>query len=108
MRKIKCNDEVIVIAGKDKGKRGTVSRLVGDDKVVVAGVNIVKRHTKPNPNAGQAGGIIEKEAAISVSNIAIFNPGTGKADRVGIKVLADATKVRVYKSSGEEIKSAKA
>jgi len=103
MRKIKCNDEVIVIAGKDKGKRGTVSRLVGDDKVVVAGVNIVKRHTKPNPNAGQAGGIIEKEAAIAVSNIAIFNPESSKADRVGFKIEDDGKKTRIFKSTNKAI-----
>lgn len=102
MRKIKCNDEVIVTTGKDKGKRGTVSRLVGDDKVVVAGVNIVKRHTKPNPNAGQPGGIIEKEAAISISNIAIFNPESSKADRVGFKV-ENGKKTRVFKSTNKEI-----
>lgn len=103
MRKIKCNDEVIVIAGKDKGKRGTVSRLVGDAKVVVAGVNIVKRHTKPNPNAGQAGGIIEKEAAISISNIAIFNPESSKADRVGFKIEEDGKKSRFFKSTNKAI-----
>lgn len=102
MRKIKCNDEVIVTTGKDKGKRGTVSRLVGDDKVVVAGVNLVKRHTKPNPNAGQPGGIIEKEAAISISNIAIFNPESSKADRVGFKV-EDGKKTRVFKSTNKVI-----
>ncbi len=102
MRKIKCNDEVIVTTGKDKGKRGTVSRLVGDDKVVVAGVNMVKRHTKPNPNAGQPGGIIEKEAAISISNIAIFNPESNKADRVGFKV-ENGKKTRVFKSTNKEI-----
>lgn len=102
MRKIKCNDEVIVIAGKDKGKRGTVSRLVGTEKVVVGGVNIVKRHTKPNPNAGQAGGIVEKEAAISISNIAIFNPESSKADRVGFKV-EDGKKTRIFKSTNKAI-----
>lgn len=102
MRKIKCNDEVIVIAGKDKGKRGTVTRLVGEDKVVVGGVNIVKRHTKPNPNAGQAGGIIEKEAAISISNVAIFNPESNKADRVGFKV-EDGKKTRIFKSTNKAI-----
>ena len=102
MRKIKCNDKVIVTTGKDKGKRGTVSRLVGDDKVVVAGVNMVKRHTKPNPNAGQPGGIIEKEAAISISNIAIFNPESSKADRVGFKV-ENGKKTRVFKSTNKEI-----
>jgi large subunit ribosomal protein L24 len=102
MRKIKCNDEVIVIAGKDKGKRGTVSRLVGTEKVVVGGVNIVKRHTKPNPNAGQAGGIVEKEAAINISNIAIFNPESNKADRVGIQV-EDGKKTRIFKSTNKAI-----
>ena len=102
MRKIKCNDEVIVIAGKDKGKRGTVTRLVGEDKVVVGGINIVKRHTKPNPNAGQAGGIIEKEAAINISNIAIFNPESSKADRVGFKV-EDGKKTRIFKSTNKAI-----
>lgn len=103
MRKIKCNDEVIVIAGKDKGKRGTVSRLVGDDKVIVAGVNLVKRHTKPNPNAGQAGGIIEKEAAIAISNIAIFNPESSKADRVGFRIEEDGSKSRIFKSTNKAI-----
>ncbi|MEY3668425.1 MAG: hypothetical protein RL572_1965 [Pseudomonadota bacterium] len=103
MRKIKCNDEVIVIAGKDKGKRGTVSRLVGVDKVIVAGVNVVKRHTKPNPNAGQAGGIIEKEAAIDISNIAIFNPESSKADRVGFRIEEDGKKSRVFKSTNKAI-----
>lgn len=102
MRKIKCNDEVIVIAGKDKGKRGTVSRLVGTNKVVVGGVNIVKRHTKPNPNAGQAGGIVEKEAAIDISNIAIFNADSSKADRVGFKV-EDGKKTRIFKSTNKAI-----
>ncbi len=103
MRKIKCNDEVIVIAGKDKGKRGTVSRLVGDDKVIVSGVNIVKRHTKPNPNAGQAGGIVEKEAALDISNIAIFNAEANKADRVGFIVQEDGKKKRVFKSNNQVI-----
>ncbi|MDP1930971.1 MAG: 50S ribosomal protein L24 [Gammaproteobacteria bacterium] len=102
MRKIKSNDEVIVTTGKDKGKRGTVSRFVGADKVVVTGVNIVKRHTKPNPNAGQAGGIIEKEAAISISNIAIFNPESSKADRVGFKI-EDGKKTRIFKSTNKAI-----
>ena len=102
MRKIKCNDEVIVITGKDKGKRGTVTRLVGDDKVVVSGINIVKRHTKPNPNANVAGGIVEKEAALDISNIAIFNPESKKADRVGFKI-DDGKKKRVFKSTNKEI-----
>lgn len=103
MRKLKRDDEVIVITGKDKGKRGTISRLVGDDKVIVVGVNMVKRHTRPNPNAGQPGGIIEKEAALSISNVAIFNPETNKADRVGIKAQDDGDKKRVYKSNGQNI-----
>lgn len=103
MRKLKRDDEVIVIAGKDKGKRGTIARLVGDSRVVVSGVNMVKRHTKPNPNLGQAGGIVEKEAALSISNIAIFNPETDKADRVAIQVAEDGTKSRVFKSNNQPI-----
>lgn len=103
MRKLKRDDEVIVTTGRDKGKRGTISRLVGNDKVIVAGVNMVKRHTKPNPNAGQPGGIIEKEAALSISNVAIFNPETNKADRVGIKVLESGDRKRVFKSNGQDI-----
>ena len=103
MRKLKRDDEVIVITGKDKGKRGTISRLVGADRVMVHGVNMVKRHTKPNPNAGQPGGIVEKEAALRISNVAIFNPETNKADRVGIQVLEDGAKKRVFKSNGQDI-----
>ncbi len=103
MRKLKRDDEVIVITGKDKGKRGTISRLVGTDRVILHAVNMVKRHTKPNPNANQAGGIIEKEAALSISNVAIFNPETNKADRVGIQVLEDGAKKRVFKSNGQDI-----
>lgn len=103
MNKLKRDDEVIVVAGKDKGKRGTISRLVGNDRAVVAGVNMVKRHTKPNPNLGQPGGIVEKEAAIHISNIAIFNAETSKADRVGIEVLEDGVKKRVFKSNGQDI-----
>jgi len=103
MRKLKSNDEVIVIAGKDKGKRGTITRLVGDRKVIIAGINMVKRHTKPNPNAGQPGGIVEREAAMDVSNIAIFNPQTNKADRVGIKNADDGVNKRVFKSNDQEI-----
>lgn len=103
MRKLKRDDDVTVIAGRDKGKRGTIARLVGDDKVIVAGINMVKRHTKPNPNLGQPGGIVEKEAAMSISNIAIYNPETEKADRVGIQVAEDGTKKRVFKSNGQDI-----
>lgn len=102
MNKLKRDDEVIVITGKDKGKRGTISRIVGNDKVVVAGLNMVKRHTRANPNAGQPGGIIEKEAPLHISNVAIFNAAENKADRVGIKV-EDGAKKRVYKSTGQDI-----
>lgn len=102
MLKIKRDDDVVVITGKDKGKRGKVVRVLDNGKVIVSGINMVKRHTKPNPQAGIAGGIVEKEAAIDVSNVAIFNSATGKADRVGFKVDGD-TKVRVFKSSGEAI-----
>jgi large subunit ribosomal protein L24 len=106
MNKIRSGDEVIVIAGRDKGKRGKVSLRVDDSKLVVDGVNLVKKHAKPNPMKGIAGGIIEKTMPIHQSNVAIFNAATGKADRVGIKQLADGKKVRVFKSSGEEIKAA--
>jgi len=100
MNKIKREDEVIVIAGKDKGKRGKVQRLVGETKVLVSGLNMVKRHTKANPQAGVAGGIVEKEAPIQISNVAIFNPKTNKADRIGFRVEGD-TKVRIFKSNNE-------
>ena len=102
MQKIKAKDEVIVIAGKDKGKRGEVRKLLDGDRVIVAGINMVKKHTKPNPQAGVQGGIVEKEAPLSLSNVSIFNPAASKADRVGIK-LVDGKKVRVFKSSGELI-----
>ncbi|MFT4520029.1 MAG: large subunit ribosomal protein L24 [Halioglobus sp.] len=104
MLKIKGDDEVIILAGKDKGKRGKVRKVLDNNKLVVSGVNMIKKHTKPNPQAGIAGGIVEKEAPIQVSNVAIFNPSTSKADRVGIKVEGDR-KVRIFKSSGEEIDS---
>jgi len=103
MAKIKRNDEVIVITGRDKGKRGKVLRVLDDARVTVSGINMVKRHTKANPQAGIAGGIVEKEASIHLSNVALVNPATGKADRVGYKVLADGKKVRVFRSSGESI-----
>ena len=103
MQKIKRDDEVIVLAGRDKGKRGSVTRLRDDGRLYVSGVNMVKRHTKGNPQAGQPGGIIEKEAPIQASNIAIYNNNTNKADRVGFKTLDDGKKVRVFKSTGEEI-----
>ncbi|NCF18451.1 MAG: 50S ribosomal protein L24 [Haliea sp.] len=104
MLKIKRDDEVIILAGKDKGKRGKVRKVLDNNKVIVAGINMVKKHTRPNPQAGVAGGIVEKEAPIQVSNVAIFNPGSNKADRVGFKVDGDA-KVRIFKSSGEVIDS---
>ena len=106
MNKIIKGDEVIVITGRDKGKRGKVSLRADDSHVVVDGINIVKKHAKPNPMKGTTGGIIEKAMPIHQSNVAIFNATTGKADRVGIKQLADGKRVRVYKSSGEEIKVA--
>ncbi|MGS2744901.1 50S ribosomal protein L24 [Vreelandella aquamarina] len=102
MQKIKRDDEVIVIAGKDKGKRGTVKRVL-EERFVVSGVNMIKRHTKPNPMAGNQGGIVEREAPIHASNVAIFNSETGKADRVGFQVQEDGTKVRIYKSTQTQI-----
>jgi large subunit ribosomal protein L24 len=105
MNKIRKGDQVIVLTGRDKGKRGTVTQRVDEDHVLVDGVNVVKKHVKPNPMKGTTGGIVDKTMPIHQSNVAIFNPATGKADRVGVKFLADKTKVRVYKSSGEEIKA---
>ena len=106
MNKIRTGDEVIVITGRDKGKRGKVSFRATDSHVVIDGINIVKKHAKPNPMKGTTGGIIEKAMPIHQSNVAIFNVATGKADRVGVKLQADGKRVRVYKSSGEEIKVA--
>jgi len=105
MNKIRKGDEVIVLAGRDKGKRGKVVLRKDDEKLVVEGINLVKKHTKPNPMKGTTGGIVEKTMPIHQSNVAIFNPATGKADRVGIKVEGDK-RVRVFKSSGEVIKAA--
>ena len=105
MNKIRKGDEVIVLTGRDKGKRGTVSLRVDADHLVVDGVNVVKKHVRPNPLKGTTGGIDDKTMPIHQSNVAIFNPATGKADRVGIKLLDDGKKVRVFKSSGEEIKA---
>ena len=101
MRKIKKGDEVIVLTGRDKGRRGNVLRVLPTDRVVVEGINMVKKHQKPNPLKGTPGGIVEKETAIHVSNVALFNPATGKGDRVGIKALEDGRKVRYFKSNGE-------
>ena len=100
--RIKKGDQVIVVAGKDKGKRGDVVRVVGD-RVIVSNVNIVKRHTKPNPQAGQPGGVIEREASIHVSNVMPFNPASGKGERIGTKVLENGRRIRVFRSSGEAL-----
>ena len=106
MNKIRKGDQIIVLTGRDKGKRGTITLRKDDSYVIIDGINVVKKHTKPNPLKGATGGIIEKSMPIHQSNVAIFNAATGKADRVGIKTAADGKRVRVYKSSGEEIKVA--
>ena len=106
MNKIRKGDEIVVLTGRDKGKRGKIALRKDDSYVLVEGVNVVKKHTKPNPMKGAVGGIVEKSMPIHQSNVAIFNTATGKADRVGIKLLADGKRVRVYKSSGAEIKVA--
>jgi large subunit ribosomal protein L24 len=102
IRKIKQGDQVVVLAGKDKGKQGTVLRVI-DDKLVVESINMVKKHTKANPNKGEPGGILDKEMPLDASNVAIYNPATGKAGRVGIKILEDGRKVRYFKSNGEVV-----
>lgn len=104
MKRIKKGDDVIVISGKDKGRRGTVLRVnAEDDRVLVEGVNVVRKHQKPNPNAGVQGGIVEQERALHVSNVQLFNPVTGKGDRIGIKTLEDGRKVRFFKSNNEVV-----
>jgi large subunit ribosomal protein L24 len=103
MNRIKKGDDVIVIAGKDKGKRGNVLRVLDNGRVMVDGINIIKKHVRPNPQAGETGGIVEQEAAMNISNISLFDAASGKASRVGIKVLEDGKKVRVYKTSGEMV-----
>ena len=104
MRRIRKDDEVIVIAGKDKGRRGKVARVLEDgERLIVAGVNLIKRHTKPNPARNVAGGIVEREAAIHVSNVMLFNPVAKKGDRVGFRVLEDGRKVRYFKSDNEVV-----
>ena len=105
MNKIRKGDQVIVLTGRDKGKRGVVSQRVNEERLIVDGVNMVKKHVKPNPMKGATGGVVNKTMSIHQSNIAIYNAASAKADRVGIKVLADGKKVRVFKSSGEEIKA---
>lgn len=103
MKRLKKGDEVIVITGKDRGRRGVVKKVVAEGKVVVGDVNVVKKHQKGNPNAGVPGGIVDKEMPISVSNVMLFNKDTGKGDRVGFKVLDDGKKVRYFKSNGEVV-----
>jgi large subunit ribosomal protein L24 len=103
MKKIKRDDEVIVTTGKDKGKRGKVLKVQDDGRVIVSGINMMKKHTKPNPMLGTPGGIVEKEAPIQTSNVAIFNPQTGKADRVGFQIKEDGTKARIFKSTNEAV-----
>jgi len=105
MNKIRKGDEVIVIAGKDKGRRGAVTQRVDEEHLLVEGINLAKKHVKPNPMKGVAGGIVDKAMPIHQSNVAIYNKDAGKADRVGIKTLQDGARVRVFKSSGEEIKA---
>ena len=105
MNKIRKNDEVVIISGRDKGKRGKVLNVQSDGKLVVSGINMVKRHTKGNPMQGTAGGILEKEAPIQGSNVAIFNTATSKPDRVGFRILEDGKKVRIFKSNNEVVDS---
>ena len=101
MSKLRKGDDVVVLSGRDKGKRGTVLQIIENNRILVDNVNVIKKHVKPNPNRGETGGIIEKEAPIQISNVALFNPNSNKADRVGYKVLEDGRKVRVFKSDGE-------
>lgn len=103
MRKIRSNDEVVVITGKDKGRRGKVKQVLANGKLLVQGINRVKKHQKPNPNMGVQGGIIEKEMPLDSSNVMLVNPETGKGDRVGFKLLEDGKKIRVFKSNGERV-----
>lgn len=105
MNRIKKGDEVIVIAGKDKGRRGSVLQVFGEEKVLVENVNVARKHQRPNPNAGVPGGIIEKEMPLEISNVMLFNPATEKGDRVGVKRLEDGRKVRYFKSNGEVVDS---
>ena len=103
MRKIKCNDEVIVIAGKDKGKHGKVVKVLDDNLLIVSGVQMVKKHQKPNPQIGQPGGIVQRESPIQLSNVAIFNRSTKKADKIGFKIQEDGKKIRIFKSNNEAV-----
>jgi len=103
MNKIIKNDQVVIIAGKDKGRRGNIIEIIGNGKALIQGVNLAKKHQKGNPNAGIAGGIIEKEMPMDLSNVMLVNPATDKGDRVGFKVLEDGKKVRFFKSNGEVV-----
>ena len=103
MKKFKKGDDVVVLAGRDKGKRGTILRVLDDERALVDSVNVVKKHTRPNPNKGETGGIIEKESPIRLSNLGMYNPNSKTADRVGFKSLEDGKKVRVFRSDGEMI-----
>jgi large subunit ribosomal protein L24 len=103
MNKIRKGDEVVVIAGREKGRRGTVIKVLADDRVLVENVNMVKRHTRPNPQRGVQGGIVEKEASLHVSNVMLWNPVTKKGDRVGVRALADGRRVRYFKSNDEVV-----
>ena len=103
MNKIRKGDQVIVLTGRDKGRRGTVLSRVDGERLVVEGVNVVKKHVKPNPMKGITGGIVDKDLPIHISNVALFNPATKKADRVGVKTLQDGRKVRVFKDNGEQV-----
>ena len=106
MKKIRKNDDVIVITGRDKGKQGKVMRIItAKDRVVVENVNVLKRHTKPNPRTNEPGGIVEKEMSMHISNVALVNPSTGKADKIGFKLLEDGKKVRYFKSDGEVVEA---
>jgi len=103
MKRIRKGDEVIVTTGRSKGTRGHVLQVLGEDRLLVENVNMVKRHTKPDPGRNKPGGIVERESPIHISNVSVFNPSTGKADRVGFKSLEDGNKVRVFKSTGEAV-----
>lgn len=105
MQRIVKGDEVVVIAGKDKGKRGTVTARVNEQRLLIDGINVVKKHARPNPMKGVTGGIVEKSMPIDQSNVMLFNPATGKGDRVGFRILEDGTKVRFFKSNGEQVKA---
>ncbi len=103
MKKIRKNDDVVVISGKDKGRRGQVSQVLSNGRVLVQGVNIAKKHQKGNPNGGVTGGIVDKELPLDISNVMVVNPATGKGDRIGIRALEDGTKVRFFKSNDEQV-----